>query len=775
MATNIIFSTNLKDFRPVIWYGQPVYQRYTQLKSLLTNHLGTEYGNLLSEPHISPEAAKGTGKASWLSDYISSAAKPYGKLGEEHRKAVETKLAYYLENIQQLSAKLKASEDQETVQWGELLEHAVEIPGMDYIMVEEDRIVLVCWGFSNEQAEKEKFKLSKEILAPEVEPPPPAPPEPPVIEETKPPEPPHPPEPPPPPPPPKKKKRWWLWLLLGLLGLLILLLILYLLFFGGCSRKSYLPDQPGIVPPIDTTKIINDPDDPLNREIIANRLNIALTDENADLNAFVNKLKEVYPGDDYTIIYYDTLTNRIQLEVPEKERARIKTEIRQKITDYQFLIWEETLFQRKRTFNDPAFGNGAESWHIEKVKAPGAWDITTGETGIIVAVIDDGFDLGHPEFQGKIVKPWNVPGHSDDVNIGRKKMFHGTHVAGLAVGIADNGKGACGIAPGCKLMPIQVGDPNGFMSNTAVVDGILYAINQGAGVINMSLGLSIPPLVGQIPEAEQEKFSELLYREEARFWDELFAYASQRNVAVVIAAGNSNVIVGLDPMQRSSHTIIVNALNPNDSKANFSNYGKKSTVSAPGVQIYSSVPGSSYQPLDGTSMASPIVAGGVALLKSVNPQLSNAEVLAALVSTGIPIGGTKQVGPLIQLDKALNYCGAGGNVNCAEIQAKIDSLKREIERLSKMCRDTTSELVIPDDADDFTFAEGKWRSSSDIHNIEDKQPVAIYFDFNKDGTGTITLIEQDGSECTAPLDLTLEKNVMKINQKSPAFCDDGKQ
>lgn len=565
-----------------------------------------------------------------------------------------------------------------------------------------------------------------------------------------------------------KKYTWW-WLLL-----LLLLVTLFFLLKNCNKGNDILPAKPGKIIPIDTTKIVNDPDTVKN--IVSDRLNIALTGDNKDINAFARRFKEEYPGKYYQIIYYDTVVVRLQIQIPADEREKIKDELKSKMPEFEMLIWYEGIFKRDYTPRDPGFSNLKKKWYHEKVKALDAWDITRGDSNLVIAVIDDGFDLSHPEFKGKIYKPWNVPSGTPTVTTG-KKLIHGTHVAGIAIGLENNGQGVAGIAPNCKFMPIQVGDYNGIMNTTSVIDGVLYAIQNDADIVNMSLGMGIPPNVERMPIKEQREAIRMLFKDEEEFWNELFKIAYDKNIIFVLAAGNTNVMIGLDPMQRSEYTIKVSATKPDDSKAVFSNFGSKSTISAPGVHIYSCLPQNKYDYLDGTSMAAPVVSGGIALIKTVNPALSFDQIIDLLQSTGIPVNSPKQyIGNIIQLNRAVGVAENNRKrmprVECPDLQNKIDSLLREIEKIKKLCPDSTiaDTMRIPENPENYDFAVGRWKSTTHIYNNEGEK-VVIYFDFISDGTGVITLVEPDNTKCSGNLNLSLNKNIFIIDQTFPASCN----
>jgi len=417
----------------------------------------------------------------------------------------------------------------------------------------------------------------------------------------------------------------------------------------GDPGFEFLPEHPNKPIPIDDGDIIDDEEG--NRRILANRLNVLLDDDALTINQFAADFKAVYAGDQYQIIYADPLIKRLQLQIPEDERVQIKNELVQRLpeqyTPNNVFVWDEALMTRSFVPNDSRIG---ECWYHNAIKTYAAWDVTMGNEDIVVAIVDDGINLKHNEFRNKIVKPYNVFTQSEDVR--ESEVGHGTHVAGLAIATANNQSGIAGVAPNCKLMPIQVFDRDGYCSTMSVLDGVLYAVYNGADVVNLSLGMMIN---AQLPSAAQQELINSYFKEEERVWKKVFSIANRNNTAIVIAAGNENLMAGIEPMHRSQDVIVVAAVcedhNPLHSKANFSNYGSYTDVSAPGVDILSTMGNGKYETMSGTSMAAPIVAGAVALIKSVNRPLSTAQIRTILQETGIEVNGN--IGKLIQLDKAL--------------------------------------------------------------------------------------------------------------------------
>jgi len=241
------------------------------------------------------------------------------------------------------------------------------------------------------------------------------------------------------------------------------------------------------------------------------------------------------------------------------------------------------------------------------IDATEAWDISRGDPNIIISVIDSGAQLNHPDLEVNIlprgVEDWDFADigdpSPDDMN------GHGTHVAGTAAGI-DNPVGVIGVASKCRIMPLRINLTAGMNQNRA--DAINYVAAQAAAnpnrryVINCSWKMS-----GDHAGVHSAIIN-----------------AVNNNVVVVFAAGNNYQDIGVPPFYPAIYpeVIAVVATDSRDRKPDFSNYGTNASVSAPGVSIYSTYLDGTYAFLDGTSMASPHVAGLAALILSRNPTLT---------------------------------------------------------------------------------------------------------------------------------------------------------
>lgn len=423
--------------------------------------------------------------------------------------------------------------------------------------------------------------------------------------------------------------------------------------------QDILPPAQGVVPPIGDNLEIN-PESPA---IIGNRLNILMENEDKSIMDFAKAFKIKYPDEIYKVVYYDNVVKRIQIEIPSEIREELKQKIPNEFKpEYKLFVFDETLFESESIQSDPALSETDKNWYLKSINAFEAWDITRGSQQITVAIVDNGFNLQHPELKSKVVQPYNVWKHSDEIF--PQESDHGTHVAGIALAISGNNKGISGIAPNCKFMPIQVANDQGVMTTTSVLDGILYALYQGADVINVSLGMKYED-ISQLSENKQRDLINNHFKEEERLWREVMRIADAHNSTIVVAAGNDNVLTGIEALQRPESFITVSATDKNNNgiqKADFSNYGTYTNISAPGVGIYSTVGPNGYQKMDGTSMAAPVVSGAVALIKSLNSSITTSEIICILENTGIPTQGS--IGNLIQIDKALQKVNSSTAEDC---------------------------------------------------------------------------------------------------------------
>ena len=398
-----------------------------------------------------------------------------------------------------------------------------------------------------------------------------------------------------------------------------------------------------------------DPNDPSSPQVMGDRLNIFFEDDNADFDKWAQDFHRAYPGNNYQIIGKDKNSNWIQIKVPVQERNRIREELPTKITSPRFRVVDETVMQggpttsSRQSFSTMSLPAG---WHIDAAGIRQAWNVTKGNPDVTIAVVDDGIALDHDLFKDRITKSYNIFRCDDHLSAGQG---HGTHVAGIAAGNTShlNQEGVAGVAPECKIMPVQVFD-NGQCTASSLIRGIMYAIRNDADVVNISIGTAYPVELGYIVPVEiQQQVAQTQFKGAEDVWNWVFSQAAAKNTILVFAAGNSHLLAAIEPQLRSSNTINVGAVGQNFSMTPWSNFGPTVSVTAPGVDIKSSMPGNRYQEHDGTSMAAPIVTGTVALMKSLNKNVTVTQALQALTSTGhVTAGGTRS-GPSIQADRAV--------------------------------------------------------------------------------------------------------------------------
>ena len=282
--------------------------------------------------------------------------------------------------------------------------------------------------------------------------------------------------------------------------------------------------------------------------------------------------------------------------------------------------------------NDPYFSDGSQ-WGLYNsgqnggvpgadVHAPQAWVITTGGSDVTVAVVDSGVDADHPDLVGKLLRGRNFVGGAPDPNDTDDDCGHGTHVAGIAAASSNNAAGIAGVSWGARILPVKAlyRDTSGRVIgyDSWIANGIVYAADSGAEIINLSLGgTSVSPTLASAVD-----------------------YAYERGILVVAAAGNcgdsSYPLNGCTSLNQwiypaaSAHTLAVAATDRQDLRASFSTQASYVDVAAPGASIVSTYP-DGYASLSGTSMATPFVSGLAALLLSRYPDYTPDQLARAIV------------------------------------------------------------------------------------------------------------------------------------------------
>lgn len=250
-------------------------------------------------------------------------------------------------------------------------------------------------------------------------------------------------------------------------------------------------------------------------------------------------------------------------------------------------------------------------WALDRLHLPHVWQVTLGSPEILVAILDTGIDRNHEDLAGKVVAEVNF----SDSPVVDDLHGHGTHIAGIIAANADNSLGIAGAAPSCLLMNVKVADDKGRCDAAAIAEGIVWSVDRGARVLNISLCVS-------------ELSKEL---------EEAIIYAWSRGAVIVAAAGNNSSSVPQYPAYHPE-CIAVTATREDDSRAPLANYGDWVDVAAPGYQIYSTLPDNEYGYKTGTSQATAYVTGIAMLLYSIAVDSDgdgwvNDEVRAAIESS----------------------------------------------------------------------------------------------------------------------------------------------
>lgn len=276
-------------------------------------------------------------------------------------------------------------------------------------------------------------------------------------------------------------------------------------------------------------------------------------------------------------------------------------------------------------------------WGFEKMKVQDLLPIIEKNSNKIkkkalLVILDTGIDAAHEDIKEnyKSIKEK----HDTDGNM------HGTHCAGIAASVNNNGKGIASFNANSNLYnvsSIKVLSGMGTGTQNVIISGMIEAADNGADVISMSLG-------GRSSHTKQ------------RAYNKAVEYANKKGAIVVVAAGNSNVDAIHATPANAEGVITVSATNDQMTKAAFSNtvQSLKMGIAAPGKNIYSTIPKNQYKSLNGTSMATPYVAAALAMLKSFDPELTTKEAFSILNETGIKTSQTEQTGKFIQPAAALN-------------------------------------------------------------------------------------------------------------------------
>jgi len=308
-----------------------------------------------------------------------------------------------------------------------------------------------------------------------------------------------------------------------------------------------------------------------------------------------------------------------------------------------------------------------KQWHHKNIASEKAWDKTTGSNHVVVAVIDTGASLNHPDLKNNIwVNTKEIPannidddqnGYVDDVkgwdfankdNNPEDGHSHGSHCSGLVGAEGNNKTGVTGVNWKVKIMPLQFFKANGAANDADGAKAIVYAADNGAKIISASWGAEEP----------------------TKSIEDAIIYASQKGVLFVAAAGNNKSQADRKRFYPSGYylpnIVSVGASTSNNGVAEFSNYGLHSVhVASPGLNIFSTSLKATYETMSGTSMATPIVAGVAALTLAAQPDLSMKDLRNAVLNAVVANKNWKSkaaTGGIIQASTAVLQLAGGSQV-----------------------------------------------------------------------------------------------------------------
>lgn len=364
--------------------------------------------------------------------------------------------------------------------------------------------------------------------------------------------------------------------------------------------------------------------------------------------AAIRAIQPVYPG-----LQTSPLDRTFTIDVDDDASSQRMLEVLAGRPDIEYIQRNHVFQVRQTAVNDSLFDR---QWGLMAINAVAAWAISTGAPSVPVAVIDTGIDYNHPDLRFQlwinpgedlngngIVDPEDFNGLDDDGNGFVDDIFgwdftdapnfvdggdylerdndpfdehgHGTAVAGIIAAQANNRIGIAGAAPNCVVMNLRAGTSMGYLEEDDVAAAIVYAIQNGARVINMSFGdIVVTPMLRDV-----------------------IRFAHEHGVVLVASAGNSASSAPHYP-SGFAETISVGAISENRNLANFSNFGSTIDLVAPGVAIWSTQRNGGYGTFAGTSASAPFVSAVAGLLLSHEPELTPAQVRSRLTSSAVDLG-----------------------------------------------------------------------------------------------------------------------------------------
>jgi thermitase len=362
------------------------------------------------------------------------------------------------------------------------------------------------------------------------------------------------------------------------------------------------------------------------------------------------------------------------------------------------------------TANDPYFANGSQ-WHLAKVQAPAAWDLTTGNLATVIAILDTGVNSSHPDLSGKVLGGYNyVAGNTDTSD----DNGHGTGVAGTAAPNSNNLVGVAGPAWVNAILPVKVLDANGSGTYSGIANGIIYAADRDARVINLSLGGS----------------------SSSRTLQDAVNYAWNKKAVIIAAAGNNGTDAAVYP-GACQNVVAVSATRSDDTLASWSSYGSFVDLAAPGEGIITLSSSGGYASVSGTSFSSPLTAGVVALMMARNLALTNAQVVDILLKNTDDLGvpgldtsfGSGRLNAFRSVSASTNYVEVDSTLPKVTITspAEGDRIRTSTVKVGVAASDNVGVVKVE------LYVDGKY------HSVSTAAPFALKWSAGSAAKGSHTL------------------------------------